>query len=139
MPTRKQRRRRQKDRRHDWEEVYVDENGREIPADEAAALADSGRTSTNGTKPSPARSGARPQRTVDPPSWTRVAKRGLIFAPFMFIVISVLDANTSLVARVLYTLQLMLLFVPFSYMVDTFAYRMHRKRAGAAAGTPARR
>ena len=32
MPSRKQRRRRQKDRRHDWEYVYVDDAGQEVEA-----------------------------------------------------------------------------------------------------------
>ncbi len=126
MPTRKQRRRRRKERRHEWEEVYVDESGREIDPDDVDEIESETRTRENGRRPVQAR--GRSARTVDPPSWRRVAKRGLIFAPFMFIVISVLDPSTGIPARVLYTLQLMLLFVPFSYLVDTISYRVYQKR-----------
>ena len=39
MPSKKQRRRREKLKRHEWEEVYVDEEGRELDPEEAEALA----------------------------------------------------------------------------------------------------
>jgi hypothetical protein len=129
VPTRKQRRRREKERRHEWEEVYVDETGREIAPDEIDDIRPEPRGRENGRR-APA---ARQRRPVDPPSWRRVAKRALVFAPFMFIVITVLDPKTSLAAHVLYTVQLILLFVPFSYLVDTVAYRVHRKRVEQAA------
>ena len=131
MPTRKQRRRRQKERRHDWEEVYVDETGRELAPDEAAEVAPpQTRSRENGRRAA----GPRPtgRRAPDRPSWRRVAKRALIFAPLMFVVITVLDPDTSPAARVLYTAQLIALFVPFSYFVDTIAYRMYRKRVEQA-------
>ena len=128
MPTRKQRRRRAKDLRHEWEEVYVDEEGQEVPPDEAAELRADRKTRENGARP--ARDRSRRARTVEPPSWRRVGKRGLVFAPFMFLVITFLDPGLGIGARVLYTLQLIALFVPFSYLVDTVAYRMYRKRTG---------
>ncbi len=34
MPTRKQRRRREKEKRHDYEVVYMDADGNEVPSDE---------------------------------------------------------------------------------------------------------
>jgi hypothetical protein len=136
VPTRKQRRRRQKERRHEWEEVYVDESGREIDPDEVEQITPQTRTRENGRRPAQART--RGARTVEPPSWRRVAKRGLIFAPFMFIVISVLDPSTGIPARVLYTLQLILLFVPFSYLVDTVSYRVYQKRAQQPERRPSR-
>jgi hypothetical protein len=134
MPTRKQRRRRDKERRHEWEEVYVDEEGRELAPDEAELLAQAGgRGRENGHRPAAGRAGAG-RKVVEPPSWRRVAKRALIFAPFMFLVITFLDSETTLLARALYTGQLMLLFIPFSYVVDSFAYRMYRRRVGDEAG-----
>src|ERR687891_356491 len=39
VPTRKQRRRRQKELRHEWEEVYVDAEGRELAPEEVEELA----------------------------------------------------------------------------------------------------
>src|SRR5215213_4146185 len=94
MPTRKQRRRRQKERRHDWEEVYVDETGRELAPDEAAEVAP---PQTRGRENGRRAAGPRPtgRRAPDRPSWRRVAKRALIFAPLMFVVITVLDPDTS--------------------------------------------
>lgn len=134
MPTKKQRRRRQKERRHEWEEVYVDEEGREVAPEEARELVDEQRVRgrTNGRAQAGRRTPAR--KGVEPPSWRRVAKRGLIFAPLMFLVITLLESGTPVLARVVYTAQLMLLFMPFSYLVDTFAYRMYKKRAAAESG-----
>jgi hypothetical protein len=136
VPTRKQRRRRAKERRHEWEEVYLDEEGREIAPDEVGEL----------EKPAERRDGrresrgpARRGRTMEPPSWRRVGKRALIFAPLMFVVITIFDPQTSVAARVLYTLQLMVLFVPFSYLVDTIGYRMYRKRVERVEGGAAPR
>ncbi|MBD0329080.1 MAG: hypothetical protein ICV64_03140 [Thermoleophilia bacterium] len=133
MATRKQRRRREKERRHEWEEVYVDETGREVDPEEADSLARS-RASSNGRAPTrrPAQARGR-QRVVEPPSWRRVAKRSLVFAPFMFLILTFLDSGTPLDSRIVYTLQLMLLFMPFSYLVDSFAYRMYRRRTGQGA------
>jgi len=129
VPTRKQRRRREKERRHEWEEVYVDELGREIAPDEIDEIRPEHRAARENGRRAPS---SRQRRSVDPPSWRRVSKRALVFAPFMFIVITVLDPKTSLAAHVLYTLQLILLFVPFSYLVDTVAYRVQRKRVEQA-------
>jgi len=100
MPTRKQRRRREKDLRHEWEEVYVDEEGRELAPDEVeelapAAAARNGAAPRHKTKESrsqPARQ-ARGGRTVQPPSWRRVFKRTAIFAPLMYVFITLIDRS----------------------------------------------
>jgi hypothetical protein len=129
MPTKKQRRRREKDRRHEWEEVYVDEHGREVAVEENGAPADTRE------RPERAKSGATrraPARAVQPPSWRRVLKRGLIFAPFMYLFLTVIDPDVDPTGRAIYTGQLLLLFIPFSYLVDTFMYRMWRRRHGEA-------
>src|SRR5437870_948681 len=94
MPSRKQRRRRAKERRHEYEYVYVDEEGKEVepsPEDlERPAARDNGKAAArpkgSGKKTAP-KSRAGAVRTVPPPSWQRVAKRGAIFAPFMLITI----------------------------------------------------
>src|SRR4051812_42742208 len=108
MPSRKQRRRREKDRRHEWEEVYVDAEGREV---DPAELDEPEPTPRNGRAPAavktaaPAKSTAAKKggqqragrgREVQPPSWSRVLKRGLIFAPIMFIVIGLLSKKLSI-------------------------------------------
>ena len=135
MPTRKQRRRRQKDLRHEWEEVYVDDEGRELAPEEVeeiapAAAAKNGappRTKAKASRSQPAQKG-RAGRTVQPPSWRRVAKRTAIFAPLMYVFITLMDRSISPAAALLFTLQLILLFAPFSYLMDKFTYRLWQKR-----------
>ena len=122
MPTRKQRRREQKLRRHEYEEVWVDEHGNEVQVDPAAVPEPA--KERNGSRPA-ARAGSR---TIQPPSWRRVGKRALFFAPLMFVVITLLEGDLSVAERVLITLQMLLLFVPFSYLMDTVTYRVSRRR-----------
>jgi hypothetical protein len=124
VPTRKQRKRRAKERRHDYEYVYVDEEGREVEVDEPVARA---AQSKNG-RPRPVT--GRGGRKIDPPSWNKVGKRALIFAPLMFFTIRFLGKGEPLVGSVLQTLFLMLVFLPFSYFMDSFLYRTAQKRAG---------
>jgi hypothetical protein len=126
VPTRKQRKRRAKERRHEYEYVYVDEEGREVEVDEPepAAAKRNGRA-----RPVTGRGG----RKIDPPSWSRVGRRALIFAPLMFGTIWFLGSGQSGSSRVagavVQTLFLMLIFLPFSYFMDSFLYRTYKKRA----------
>ena len=125
MPSKKQRRRREKSLRHEYEYVLLDEEGNELPVDptglkkkEAPAA-----SRTAGTR------SARVTRTVQPPSWQRVAKRGAIFAPVMFILVSILSGSKLTIAgKITQTLMLLAFFLPFSYLMDTFAYRTYKKR-----------
>jgi hypothetical protein len=121
VPTRKQRRRRAKDRRHDYEYVYVDEEGNEVEVDEPEKGPSK---SKNGKAPVRTRGGRR----IQPPSWNRVAKRGLIFAPLMFITIRLLERGEPLAASVFRTAFLLLVFLPFSYVMDSFLYRSYQRR-----------
>ena len=148
MPSRKQRRRREKDRRHEYEYVYVDEEGHELDASEVEEVEEEKPTpakSTRGgtasaTKPKPKATGAKKGsakaaakaniRPVAPPSWRRVLKRGVIFAPFMLLAIVLLGRGLSWPARILETLWLLVLFVPFSYMIDRMMYRRYLRQIG---------
>ncbi len=121
VPTRKQRRRRAKERRHDYEYVYVDEEGHEVEVDEPEKGASK---SKNGKGPIRTRSGRR----IDPPSWNKVGRRALIFAPLMFITIRLLEHGEPLAATVFRTAFLLLVFLPFSYVMDTFLYRSYQRR-----------
>ena len=145
MPSKKQRRRRAKELRHDYEYVYVDEEGQEVdPGDVEVDAGRAARAEKNGTaaktttKP---RQKARPQssvRTVPPPSWQRVLKRTTIFAPFMFLGILLLSrGKLTTIGVLVQTLWLVLLFVPFSYMVDRMMYRRYVRQTDEPA--PARR
>lgn len=122
MPSRKQRRRQQKLRRHEWEEVYLDEEGNEVePPPELAAQASARPEKRNGR-------GAATPRGVQPPSWRRVLKRGALFAPLMFVMIAILEPDSSTVEKLIFTGQLALIFIPFSYLIDSMSYRVWRRR-----------
>jgi hypothetical protein len=129
MPSRKQRRRRAKERRHEWEEVWVDAEGNEV---EPPADGDSPREGVKRTSAPPRRQGGL--RTVQPPSWRRVAKRGLIFAPLMFLTVTFLSGELTLAQKVGNTVFLLAFFLPFSYAMDALMYRMFLKRGGTPAG-----
>lgn len=129
MATKKQRRRRDKDRRHEWEFVYVDEEGHEVEADEEDASPPS-KPQKDGQatkRPLTTRGGRR----VEPPSWQRVFRRALIFAPLMIVVVYLLKPkNGSTAGVVAQALILIALFIPFSYLMDSLMYRSFRKRMG---------
>jgi hypothetical protein len=122
MPSRKQRRRRAKERRHDYEFVYVDEEGREVEVDPDDAKAPKQRAERR------AQPTTRSGRTVLPPSWQRVGKRALLFGPLMFITIRILEKKETLATSLVRTLFLLLLFLPFSYVMDTMLYRSYVRR-----------
>jgi hypothetical protein len=127
MPSRKQRRRRAKDRRHDWEYVYVDDDGNEVEAPDDGEQP----ISRNGKRaPQQVRKSQSGVREVQPPSWKRVGKRGLLFAPLMFLTVTLFSSELTIAQRLINTLFLLAFFLPFSYAMDALMYRMYRKRAG---------
>lgn len=132
MPSKKQRRKRQKELRHEWEEVYVDAEGRELEPDEVEQILPPKATRRE-RQPAAAR-GRQPQRrearAIQPPSWRRVLKRAAIFAPLMYVFLYLVSRNDDLGPRelVVQTVMLLLIFLPFSYMMDTFTYRLWKKR-----------
>jgi hypothetical protein len=142
VATKKQRRRREKGRRHEYEYVYVDDSGQEVEVDEPEP-APKEKPVTSGQKPSgqkaksaPAKSGAsRDERTMEPPSWNKMIRRGLIFAPFILIFFYITRAKgDSTTIVLLRTLPLVILLVPFMYMVESFTYRSYQKRQAKKAG-----
>jgi hypothetical protein len=135
VPSRKQRRRREKSRRHEYEYVYVDEEGHEVEVDEddlPIARKDKDRAKTTGR-------GGRPVRQVPPPTWGRVGKRVLIFAPLMFVLFSVTNKGVPVASRIVFTLGYTALFVPFLYWIDRLAYRRYLRQTGREPDGPAGR
>src|SRR5918992_1828906 len=116
MPTRKQRKRRQKGRRHEYEYVYVDEEGNEVEVDEDEVKAERVAARNGRAKPRETRAGPR----VEKPSWRRVGKRGLFFAPLMFITVMLIDSELEWWQWLVQTGWLMAIFLPFSYFMDSF-------------------
>ena len=116
MATRKQRRRRAKEQRHEY--VWVDDEGNEV---------EQGETPGEGARRVP-----RMQRDPQAPSWRRTFRRGAIFAPIMFGTVFLLSPDLPLATKVTQTLVIVAIFVPFSYFIDQFFYRsFQRKRARA--------
>ena len=134
MPTRKQRRRREKSFRHEYELVEIDpETGEERPVDPAELRSEKPkRERPAAQRPARQRRG-RAGREPQPPSWTRVVKRTALFAPLMAIFIywtqSSSKSGASVPGIVLNTAILIAFFAPFSYLVDTMTYRIYTKRA----------
>jgi hypothetical protein len=145
MPSRKQRRRRQKERRHEYEYVYVDEQGQQVAVEEPEETAPTrnGARAETGAGTRARREGRAPKapnRKIDPPSWRRVGKRTLIFAPLMFVTIALLDRNLGILGQLVLTLQMLLLFIPFSYLMDRLLYRRYIRQTGASGpAEPSRR
>ena len=129
MASKKQQRRRQKLQRHEWEEVYVDEEGNELPPEEAAELVGPVRETRKAGKPT-ARGTSRSGRTIEPPSWRRTLRRGLLFFPLMLLVVFLLasDDEVTTAGKIVQTLVLMAFFLPFSYLMDSMVWRSYQRR-----------
>jgi hypothetical protein len=135
MPTRKQRRRALKERRHEYETVWVDSEGNELeePPEERGAAPEK----RNGTKPKPKakatqQRGGRAVRVPPPPSWGRATKRAVLIGVAIFAFLYIAGTKngghstaTSLFPAVIYTA----VFIPFQYMLDRFMHNRWQRRA----------
>lgn len=140
MPTRKQRRRRQKSLRHDWEYVYVDEEGREVEVDpaeleerkeERPKAKQQHADRRNGR---PAQGKQRPRRVPQPPSWRRAAKRAALLGALFVVVFAfgLGGKNNNPITAVLIGLVYAVAFVPLQYFIDRVTYRAYlRRQAGS--------
>ena len=139
MPTKKQRRRQQKTRRHDYEYVYVDDEGNEVAVDptELRAEKDNGKVEARGRSGTAKKTPARPgQRVIEPPSWRRALKRAAIWAPLLVVAMMLINRNVSPLQWATSAVFLIAFFIPISYFTDSMAYRMYRKRVDRQAASP---
>ena len=116
MATKKQRRRRAKEHRHDY--MWVDDEGNELDPQEAQS-----------EKRAPQARATGPRRDPQAPSWQRTFKRGAIFAPIMFATVFLLSPDLPMTTKITQTLLIVAIFVPFSYFLDRFFYRSFQRRA----------
>jgi hypothetical protein len=134
MPTRKQRRRSQKERRHEYETVWVDAEGNELdePPEEldAAPAAEKSNGAKPKAKPKSEQRGGRSVREPPTPSWQRAAKRSLILGVviFVFFYLAGSKGHHNLGSALLISLLYTALFVPFSFMIDRFAHNRWQRR-----------
>ena len=118
MPTRKQRRRRAKEFRHEY--VWEDAEGNELEPEKAPTRKRDG--TAQRSRPT------RPAREVQAPSWQRTLKRGVVFAPIMFVVVTLLSGDLALRDQIIQTAFIVAIFVPFSYFLDSVLYRSYKRR-----------
>lgn len=128
MPSRKQRRRRAKELRHEY--VWEDAEGNELEPDDVP---------TRKTEARSQREATRSPREPQAPSWSRTLKRGAIFAPVMFVVVMLLSSDLSLASQLVQTATIVAIFIPFSYFLDTVFWRSFKKRRARQEGTSGRR
>jgi hypothetical protein len=130
VASKKQRRRQQKSRRHEWEYVYVDDEGHEVEVDPAELRVAKEEKARPRSAPAVRRTDGRGRgiRQIEPPSWRRVFRRAMIFAPIFIVAMLLLNRDQPYAARVAPAVFLLVFFIPFSYFTDSLAYRMYRKR-----------
>jgi hypothetical protein len=129
MPSKKQVRRQQKLKRHVYEEVYVDDEGRELDPEEAQELIGSPTPkAAKAAKAAKTRPSGRQPRTIEPPSFRRTLKRGLLFFPLMLVTVMLLGKDLTLATQITQTVVLMAFFLPFSYFMDTMTFRAYQRR-----------
>jgi hypothetical protein len=153
MPTRKQRRREAKQKRHEYEFVYVDAEGNEVEESPGLEAETGTREERRNGKRAPTRTqkgktqpqrGGRAARTPQPPSWQRAGRRALMLGAVVFALFYFSGGSSgnrlggAVGLAALYTA----LFVPFTYAIDRFAYNRWQRRqesGGAGAKKPDRR
>jgi hypothetical protein len=132
MPSRKVRRRRAKLQRHEYEYVIETPEGEEIPVERPTERERAGDGKTKRDR-APIDKGGR---EIPKPTLQRVMRRSAIFAPLLFVVVYITSPDMEIGAMVLNVALLLAFFIPFSYLVDVFVYRMltRRQRRQAQAG-----
>ncbi|HVM56949.1 MAG TPA: hypothetical protein VMT74_05765 [Gaiellaceae bacterium] len=151
MPTRKQRRREAKEKRHDYEFVYVDSEGHEVevPEEETpAAKPAKSDDRRNGSGPAAQQQkgkapqkGGRQARVPQAPSWQRATKRAALLGIIVFILFSFTASRShagwvaALLPAVIYTA----LFIPFTYWLDRYAYNRYMAKQQQQSGTAAKK
>jgi hypothetical protein len=143
MPSRKQRRRREKTLRHEYETVLLDGEGNEIPLDpdelraereaKQKERAEAKPVASKGKKPARGGRAARPMREPPRPSWQRAIKRGGTMGGLMLVVFVFIIKSGPLVQRLGIGVFYGLAFIPLTFWIDRTAYRTYERRLAKAA------
>src|SRR5665213_3651325 len=119
MPSKKQRRRRDKTFRHEYDLVVYDEEGKEVPVDSAELRA---KKQKDAPKAKKGQKGSRPKRAprvVAPATWERAFKRGGLMGVILLAAMVLIKGPILL--GVIYGIAL----IPFTYFIDRTAYRSY--------------
>jgi hypothetical protein len=136
MPTRKQRKRRAKDFRHDMRVFEVDAEGNEIP------LAELRTPDERKPKPKQQQQGktkaksSRPVRVPPQPSWQRAIRRGGMMGGLMLLAFLFVLKNGPLPQRLAIGVFYGLAFIPLTYWIDRTAYRTYHRRLAKQSEKP---
>ena len=147
MPSRKQRQRKLKSKRHEYETVWVDAEGNELDEappelveQEEQRKKEKAVATTGGKPAAPQRGGGRTTRQPPEPSWNRAFKRAALLGIVVFFLFSLTSKSgnrylAALIPAVIYTA----MFIPLTFFIDRFAYRRWQLKQGAGgAATPQR-
>ena len=127
MPTRKQRRRREKDFRHDVRVFEVDEEGNEVPLADLRTPEE--RKPKVAAKQQAARSkSGRVIREPPQPSWRRALRRGGLMGGLMLVAFTFILRGGPLPQRIAIGLFYGVAFIPLTYWIDRTAYRTYQRR-----------
>ena len=132
MPNRKQRRRREKLHRHEYEYVVETDEGEEVlESPRALERTPAQKRERQSRAPSDRRG-----RPIRPPSVARVLKRGAIFGPLLIAFMFITADSLTTIGKIVQGAFLIMIFLPFSYLVDLVVYRtlMRRHRRQQAGG-----
>src|SRR3954451_9608380 len=127
MPSRKQRRRRDKSFRHEYETVLLDEEGNETPL---AELREERQKQRVEKKPArqPAKGSSRALREPPMPTWRRAFRRGGLMGGAIFVAFVFVLHGGSTLSRASIAIVYAVAFIPLTYWVDRLAYRSFLKR-----------
>lgn len=132
MPTKKQRRRREKSFRHEYDFVIEDEEGNEVPVESSELRAERTERDKERAAAKPARSqkgrGGRVMKEPPEPTWRRAFRRGGIMGGLMLVAFVFLFKNAPIEIRLAWGVFYALAFVPLTYFIDRTAYRSYQKR-----------
>lgn len=136
MPSRKQRRRREKLQRHEYEYVVETDEGEEIYERPLEREQKNDGEKRAGKRAKPAL--GRGSREVPKPSLQRVLKRTGIVFPFALLVVFFFGKSLTTQQKISQAALLLAFFIPFSYVVDVFMYRAYQRRQAKRGSAPKR-
>ncbi|HXK15596.1 MAG TPA: hypothetical protein VNH45_13765 [Gaiellaceae bacterium] len=127
MPTRKQRKRRAKDFRHDMRVFEVDAEGNEIALAELRTP-DERKPKVRQQQTKGKSRSARPIKEPPLPSWNRAIKRGGTMGGLMLVAFLFVLKSGPLPQRIGIGVFYGLAFIPLTYWIDRTAYRTYQRR-----------
>ena len=136
MPTRKQRRRREKTFRHDYGFVTYDEDGNEIEVSASELRARKGKPEKPKAAAAKKGGGKTTRATREPPqpSWRRSIRRGGLWGGVMLLVVVFVFTSMPLASRIFLGVLYALAFIPLTYWIDRMSYRNWQRRNAKGKG-----